>query len=447
VSDTLAFQHADTGTPEPEWAVRPEWRSVPTLTLDRTATTRLVLVAAHPDDETLGAGGLLATASDAELPIDVLLLTAGEASHPGSTTPGDLATLRVEETRAALALTAPAATLHVVGLRDGHLDCHEDAIVEAIVEAIGEQGPTTLLAAPWRHDGHTDHEAAGRAAAVAAHRTDARLVEYPIWLWHWAAPDAAPWPRMSTLRLSGAVRARKSHAISVHRSQVAPLSGDLGDEALLHPGILEHFVRDRETFVEEPPGTDAVFDRVHGDADDPWSVDDSWYEERKRDLTLAALPRRRFRRALEVGCSIGALTASLATRCDDLLALDTSAVAVASASRRLQGAANARVAQANLPEAWPEGRFDLVVVSEVGYFLSPARLRRLITSAEASLTDEGVIVLCHWRHPILGWPLDGPRVHELWRDSTRLPVLAEHREADFLLDVLGDTSDHRQGAG
>ncbi len=90
------------------------------------------------------------------------------------------------------------------------------------------------------------------------------------------------------------------------------------------------------------------------------------------------------------------------------------------------------------------GRFDLVVVSEVGYFLSPARLRELLHRAEASLTDEGVVVLCHWRHPIVGWPLDGPRVHEIWRHTTRLPVVAEHREADFLLDVLGDASDHRQ---
>lgn len=450
MSDTLAvFHHADTGTPEHEWVVRPEWGSVRTLTLDGNDTSRLVLVAAHPDDETLGAGGLLATAAAADLSIDVVLLSAGEASHPDSPThtPGELATLRVEETRAALALLAPTARLLVVGLPDGHLDSHEDRIVEVIVRTIGTGGATTLLAAPWRHDGHADHEVAGRAAAVAAHRTDARLVEYPIWLWHWAAASDAPWGRFRVLRLPGAIRARKSHAISVHRSQVAPLSGDPGDEALLHPGVLEHFVRDRETFIEEPPAADAVFDRVHRDTADPWDVDGSWYEERKRDLTLAALPRRRFRHALEVGCSIGALTAQLASRCDQVLAVDESSVAVASARERLQSAPNVRVAQAHVPEAWPDGRFDLVVVSEVGYFLSPGRLRRLVSRAEASLADDGVIVLCHWRHPIVGWPLDGPKVHELWHGATRLGVVAEHREADFLLDVLGLTSDHRQGAG
>ena len=449
MSDTVAVvHHADTGTPEHEWVVRPEWGSVRTLTLDGIDTTRLVLVAAHPDDETLGAGGLLATAAAADLPIDVVLLSAGEASHPDSPThaPGDLATLRVEETRVALALLAPSARLLVVGLPDGHLDSHEDRIVEVIVRTVGEEGTTTLLAAPWRHDGHGDHEAAGRAAAVAAQRTDARLVEYPIWLWHRSAAAEAPWSRFRVLPLDGAVRARKSHAISVHRSQVTPLSGAPGDEALLHPGMLEHFVRNRETFIEEPPATDAIFDRVHGDTVDPWGVDDRWYEERKRDLTLAALPRRRFRRALEVGCSIGALTAQLSSRCDEVLALDESKVAVASARKRLQRASNVRVAQGHLPEEWPDGGFDLVVVSEVGYFLSPARLRALISRAEASLSDEGVIVLCHWRHPIVGWPLDGPRVHELWHDATRLRVVAEHREADFLLDVLGDTSDHRQGA-
>lgn len=448
MSDTIAaFHHADTGTPEPEWVARREWACVPPLTLDLADTTRLVLVAAHPDDETLGAGGLLATAAAADLHIEVVLLSAGEASHPDSSThsPGDLATLRVEETRAAVALLAPRARLVLVGLPDGDLDSHADELVDAIVRAVGEHGPTTLLAAPWRHDGHADHEAAGRAAAVAAHRTDARLIEYPIWLWHWAAPDHAPWSRLRALPLDGAVLARKSHAISVHRSQVAPLSATPGDEALLHPGMLEHFVRGHETFVEEAPTPDAVFDRVHGDTADPWDVDASWYEERKRDLTLAALPHRRYRRALEVGCSIGALTARLATRCDEVLALDGSRVAVASATTRLAQTPNVRVERAHLPEAWPDGRFDLVVVSEVGYFLSPARLRRLIARAEASLADDGVVVLCHWRHPIVGWPLDGPRVHEVWRRSTRLGVVAEHREADFLLDVLGDTSDHRQG--
>jgi len=453
---TPTFRHSDAGTPEHEWADRPEWGCVPQLTLSPgpspglnptdAAPTRLVLVAAHPDDETLGAGGLLATASAAGERIDVVLLTSGEGSHPGSHThsAADLATLRVEETRAALSLLAPHARLRTVGLPDGHLASHEDEIVEAIVRAVGEEGSRTVIAATWRHDGHADHEATGRAAAVAAHRTDARLIEYPIWLWHWAAPDDAPWARFRTLPLDGEVRARKSHAISVHRSQVAPLSDDPGDEALLRPGVLEHFVRDRETFIEEPHTSDRVFDRVHADAADPWGVEDSWYEERKRDLTLAALPRGRFRRALEVGCSIGALTARLAERCDEVLALDESEVAVAAATRRLADTPHARVGRAHLPEAWPDGRFDLVVVSEVGYFLSPARLRQLMARAEASLTDDGVIVLCHWRHPIVGWPLDGPRVHEIWHRSSRLPVVAEHREADFLLDVLGDAADHRQ---
>jgi LmbE family N-acetylglucosaminyl deacetylase/SAM-dependent methyltransferase len=450
---TPTFHHADTGTPEQEWRERPEWGSVPPLVLNPTArrsdaaTTRLVLVAAHPDDETLGAGGLLATASAAGERIDVVLLSSGEGSHPGSRThdAADLATLRVEETRAALSMLAPHARLRAIGLPDGDLASHEDEIVEAIVRTVGEDGSRTVIAATWRHDGHADHEAAGRAAAVAAHRTDARLIEYPIWLWHWAAPADAPWPRFRTLALDREVRARKSHAISVHRSQVAPLSDDPGDEALLLPGVLEHFVRDRETFIEEPRTADRVFDRVHGDAADPWSVDDSWYEERKRDLTLAALPRRRFRRALEVGCSIGALTARLAERCDEVLALDESEVAVAAATRRLGSTPHARVGRAHLPDAWPDGRFDLVVVSEVGYFLSPARLQELMARAEGSLTDDGVIVLCHWRHQIVGWPLDGPRVHEIWHHSSRLPVVAEHREADFLLDVLGNGSDHRPG--
>ncbi|MCU1537718.1 MAG: bifunctional 3-demethylubiquinone-9 3-methyltransferase/2-octaprenyl-6-hydroxy phenol methylase [Humibacillus sp.] len=441
---TGAFHHADPGTPEQHWRDAPEWATLPALELDSRTTACVLVVAAHPDDETLGAAGLLATAAAAGIDAHVLLLTCGEASHPDSPTqtPDELATLRVEETIAAVSLVHPGARVTSLGIPDGDVAGHEDEVVTAVVDAVGETGSRTLVCAPWRHDGHTDHDAAGRAAAVAAHRTDARLLEYPIWLWHRAAPAEAPWPLLRRLDLDPGVRDLKARAVEVHRSQVAPLSDQPGDETLLHAGVLEHLLRPHETFVASPPVTEVTFDRVHEDAADPWSVD-SWYERRKRALTLASLPRERFGRALEVGCSIGALTAALSSRCDEVLALDESGVAVAAARRRLADQPGVTVDQAHLPLEWPEGRFDLVVVSEVGYFLSPARLALLIERAEGCLTDGGTVVLCHWRHDVVGWPLDGPRVHELWRSSTRLALAVEHRETDVLLDVLTDAVDHR----
>ena len=97
---------------------------------------------------------------------------------------------------------------------------------------------------------------------------------------------------------------------------------------LLGPALLAHFDRDVEVVLESaaPVGDDAL-DRVHRDRDDPWDVD-GWYERRKRAITLASLPREHYGRALEVGCSVGALAVDLAGRCDALVAVDSSAAAL-----------------------------------------------------------------------------------------------------------------------
>ena len=176
------------------------------------------------------------------------------------------------------------------------------------------------------------------------------------------------------------------------------------------------------------------FDRVHGDSDDPWDVD-SPYERRKRAVTLASLPAERYGRALEVGCSVGALAVDLAGRCDHLLAIDASQKAIDLATRRTAGLDHVDVRRARIPDEWPEGRFDLVSISEVGYFLDRRELAEVIVQARDALTDDGHLLLCHWRHEIVGWPLDGPDVHEAFL-ATGARVLVEHREPDFELHVL-----------
>jgi len=450
------FTHAETGTPEARWHERPEWGQViPVPAPATTGASRLVVVAAHPDDETLAAGGLMAVAAQAGLDVVVVLLTDGERSHPDSRTMGEqeLARHRVEESRQALGLLAPAGRLERVGLPDGSLADHVDTVVTALVDVIGEDGGRTLLAAPWREDGHADHDAAGLAASVAARRTDATLWEYPVWLWHWCEPERAPWATFRALPLPDDIREAKRAAVALHRTQVAPLTEATGDEAVLHDGMLEHFRRPFEVFLRLDPAADDSLERLHDTSADPWRVRTSWYEERKRLVTLAALPHRRYPRALEVGGSVGALAAELSRRCDELVVVDESAAATSAARASLDSDAtdtgavgDVSVLQASVPEDWPGGRFDLVVVSEVGYFLSPERLRRLVARVDASLTDDGAVVLCHWRHPVRGWPLDGRRVHELWREHSVLPVIATHVEADFRLDVFSRTTVHEAGS-
>ena len=401
---------------------------------------RLVVVGAHPDDETLGAGGLIRAAALAGWQVDVVTATAGEGSHPASPThpPHALAAVRREELRAAIAVLAPSATVTCLGLPDGDVATHVSELVARLVAEIGTAGHEVLLCSPWRHDGHPDHEAVGRAAAIAASRTDAQLREYPVWLWHWGSEDDVPWAQARLLSLDDDARTAKRAAISKHASQVQALSAAAGDEVLLDEELLAHFDRD-ELFIACPdPVTDDALDVVHRERPDPWQVD-SPYERRKRALTLASLPREHYGRALEVGCSVGALALDLAHRCDHLLALDNSEAAIRLAGRRTAAVDTIDVRRARVPDEWPEGRFDLVSVSEVGYFLSPRQLDEVVALAFAALTDDGHLLLCHWRHQPVGWPLAGPAVHAAFV-ATGATVLVEHHEPDFLLHVLGRAS-------
>lgn len=436
-----AFTHDGPGTSAAAWQARSERGALDSV--DLSAYARVVVVAAHPDDESLGAGGLIAEAAALGHAVTLVLASAGEHSHPGSPThsPERLAVRRRAEADAALDALAPDATLVFLGAVDGAVADAEERIAAALVEQIGEAGPGTLVVAPWRHDGHPDHEAAGRAAAAAAWRTDAHLLEYPVWWWHWSEPEDAPWTALRRLALSVEARERRDRAIAAHRSQVRPLSDRPGDEVLLTTGMLAHFAGGDELFVVEPRG-DGRLDRLHQEGAEPWDVDRRWYEERKRELVLAALPHRRFDRIVDLGCSTGALTACLAERLSEageLVALDASPAALATAGRRLGdlvATGRVRLAVADLPDGWPEGGFDLAVLSEVGYFLSPGRLRRLAQRLEDSLRRDGVVVLCHWRHRVVGWPLDGPRAHRLLTDELTFPVQARYVDRDVEILVL-----------
>lgn len=438
----MTFRHDVPGTPESQWAAWPGLGALPEVRSDRP----LVLLAAHPDDETLGAGGLLALAARAAVEIHVVVATDGEASHPDSPTysAADLARWRAKEVREAVAGLAPQAHLHLLHLPDGALDHHEQRLAQSL-EPLVEKG--VRVVAPWRGDAHPDHEAAGRVAARVARAHGAELLEYPVWAWHWSRPGdvRVPWPRAVRVALDGATRSAKARALREHRSQVEPLSGQPGDEALLSADLLAHFDRADEVFfrtaatdLASSPSLDAGFfeDFYAAGGDDPWGFADRWYERRKRALTLAVLPRERFASAFEPGCSIGVLTAELGPRCDHLLALEPVAAVAKRAAERTGGLAQVEVRQGAVPRDWPVGAFDLVVLSEVGYYCGADDLEKLVDLAAGCLTDDGVVVACHWRHPVADYPLTGDAVHDALRSHPGLALVSQHVEADVRLDVL-----------
>jgi len=195
----------------------------------------------------------------------------------------------------------------------------------------------------------------------------------------------------------------------------------------------------------------AYFDAMYAESPDPWSFRDRWYERRKRALTLAALPARRYRSALEPGCSIGLLTEGLAQRCDEVLAIDTSADAVVTAREHLVDQPHVRVEQRRLPEDWPGDRsaYDLVLLSEVGYYFDATDLDTVLDRIVTSLTGDGTLLACHWRHPVADYPRSGDDVHAAIAARPELRRAVRHVETDFLLEVftVGDQPSvaHREG--
>lgn len=137
----------------------------------------------------------------------------------------------------------------------------------------------------------------------------------------------------------------------------------------------------------------------------------------------------------EPGCANGELSFELAPRCDRLLCCDTAAAAVDLARTRLLGFPQAQVQQCRLPEQWPAGRFELIVLSEWCYYLDADDLGQLIDHARTALTADGQLLACHWRPPIDGCPQTAEQVHALLQQRLDMPRIASHYEPDFLLDL------------
>jgi len=181
------------------------------------------------------------------------------------------------------------------------------------------------------------------------------------------------------------------------------------------------------------------FDAMYRASDDPWGFDTRWYEERKYRLTLASLPRRRYRNAFEAGCSIGVFTELLAERCEKLLAVDLSERATAIAAERLAPVADrVQVQTRDFIKDWPDGRFDLIILSEVLYYLDPAQFEAVLRRSREALTDDGDLVAVHWRRKVEEYPAGGEAVHDRLAQAD-LSHVAGYRDRDFLLDVYRTT--------
>ncbi len=180
---------------------------------------------------------------------------------------------------------------------------------------------------------------------------------------------------------------------------------------------------------------EAYFSAIYAASDDPWSFASSAYEAEKYAATLAALPQPRFARALEIGCSIGVLTARLAERAEELVAIDIDARALALARTRCAAYANVRFERRAFPHETVAGRFDLVVVSEVAYYWSDADFA-LARSWIAAHAPDGFVELVHFTPVVEGYVRTGDAVHEAFLADTRFVRVAGARYERYRLDLL-----------
>ncbi|MCB2379381.1 nodulation S family protein [Hymenobacter sp. BT635] len=183
------------------------------------------------------------------------------------------------------------------------------------------------------------------------------------------------------------------------------------------------------------------FDQVYQANEDPWQFETSSYEHEKYAASVAALPRPRYARGFEVGCSLGVLTEQLAPFCGHLLAIDIALAPLEKARRRCAQLPQVEFRQLQLPEQFPAGTsFDLVVLSEVGYYWAAPDLARVANQLLAALEPGGQLLLVHWTPAVHDYPLTGDEVHEFFlrQTSPQGPLRHLHgfRRATYRLDVL-----------
>lgn len=427
-----SFDGADEGTPHADWLASDAIRAAPELALRPTA---LLVVAAHPDDEVLGAFGSMLRARDAGVPVEVVVATDGEGSHPGSPTlpPAQLAAVRRAEHAAGLA--GVGARIHRLGLPDGGLVARRQELVARLAPPVAALPEGALVMAPWARDGHPDHDVVGDVVAALARERGVVCAWTPIWAWLWGEPGLLDGTPVRRVPLDAAARAEKAAALAAHASQVAPLSPHPADRAVLSPSMLERFAGDEHVLLASGAAAMPFDDRYRAEGD-PWSTRTSWYERRKRAAVLAALPQERYRFAVEVGCGTASLTAELAARCDRALGVDASVPALREARRTLAGLRNAWVEHRAAADGLPVGDPDLVVLSELGSYLDPEELRALVVEARDRAAH---LVLCHWRGEGTDLRASAEEVHAAAAAVPGLRRAVAHEDERFLLDVLVPT--------
>ena len=184
---------------------------------------------------------------------------------------------------------------------------------------------------------------------------------------------------------------------------------------------------------------DTYFDQMYARTEDPWQLSTRWYDRRKYAITAALLPFPRYRHAFEPGCSIGTFTEFLAQRCDHVTAVDVADAALHTADLRLRRRGcrdRVTLAQSSLDQPWPAGPFDLVVLSEVAYYLNAGLLANVLRRECARLSPGAIVVAAHWRHDVVDYPLTGDIATDVIASTPGLVPMGRYCDSDVLIEVF-----------
>ncbi len=416
--------------------------------LHLTATS-LAVVAPHPDDDVLGCGALIARVAP-HMRVRVIYVTDGAASHDGSPSypPQRLRDVREAEARRALRRLGVRAAPLFLRWPDGTVPAADDAnaaapLLASLRRAI-PAGDDVAVAVPWRRDPHCDHRAVTSLVdAVLRERPRATRLEYAVWVGiiGEAADEPIPAEGLTVEVDSRRWLAKKRAALREHRSQLGGLITDATRAFELPEALLARALGPVERFVIA--GTAALmeslskeyFERLYTSAEDPWSFATSAYEAEKYGRSLAALEAH-YVRGLEIGCSIGVFTERLAPRCDELIAIDISELALARARNRCEHLPQVSFERMTFPHEAPPPGFDLITCCEVGYYWSDEDLTAARERIAASLVPDGDLLLVHWLPHVDEYVREGDAVHAAFLADDRYRHVDRFRAERYRLDLL-----------
>ncbi len=390
-----------------------------------------LVLAPHPDDESLGCGGLIQYLINQNSPVLVCFVTSGGASHPNSIKfpPSRLAKIREQEAIAACEILGLDAS-KILFLRESDsklktLTSDQNKEISLKLAKVLMENKISTLVLPWRRDPHSDHRASFKLGenAIAMLDQDIQLIEYPIWLWKNSIEN--DWPILDEVEIFrleiSDILSKKKQAIFAHQSQTSTLIDDDLNGFTFNEDLLSPFLTNYEYFFFPRDNSknslaQDYFDTLYSNNEDPWNFKNSTYEERKYQKINTFLENRKYDLGLELGCSIGVHTSFLAAHCKKLLAVDISEDAVATAkviNRKLQ---NVEFQEMNILHEFPEEKFQFISMCEMGYYFSEDDLLFIFQKIVNALEKKGSFLMVHWTSYVREYPLTGKLVHQLFEE-------------------------------